>query len=217
MGTDHRGSEIGRLLFRQGQWTTPSCLATFTKVLKKDVQVEQEGSVLQIVFVIANLHWNGQIIPAVDLRPSSETWRQSMDALSSPQFNEVVLIEQCRPGTDKAHISLDDAEQLRQFIQAAFAQKFADHREIMIGIFEQMRGHHRGVDLHGAKFGHFEEGVVSPDPIGPVQDGPFRGELNQQGHHCHRQGQHRGQAKGHHDINHSFHAKTLRQPAAFLR
>jgi len=57
-----------------------------------------------------------------------------MHALLGTQFNQVVLIEQRRARPHKTHVADQNAPQLRQLVQAAFAQKAADGRQVSIRV-----------------------------------------------------------------------------------
>ena len=106
--------------------------------LGDDFQIKNKGTVLEVVFIKLHLNRDRQFIPAIDLRPPRQARRQArrqpMDSLVGPQLDQIVLIEQRGPGADKAQIPLDDAYQLRQFIQTGLAQHPPDTRHVSVGI-----------------------------------------------------------------------------------
>src|SRR5674476_1055802 len=92
-----------------------------------------------------------------------------MHALLGAPLNQVMLVEQGGPGADKTHIALDNAPQLRQFIQTALAQETANRGEITQRIAEQM-GRQRGrANLHTAKLWHLEYHIVTSHACRPIQ------------------------------------------------
>ena len=44
-----------------------------------------------------------------------------------------------------------------------------------------MSSNGRGIGVHGTKFGHPENCVIPANPIGPIKDGTFGGELYEDG------------------------------------
>ena len=58
--------------------------------------------------------------------------------------------------------------------------------------------------MHGTKFGHPENGVIPANPIGPIKDGTFGGELYEEGDKRDGQTTNPKCDKGHHDIKESF-------------
>lgn len=93
-----------------------------------------------------------------------------MHSLPGAEFDQVFLVEQGRAGTDDAHVTFQDAEQLGEFVEAGFAKELANGGEPAVGISQKMGGNSGGVDAHGAEFGHLEDDVVAPYPVGPVED-----------------------------------------------
>ena len=93
---------------------------------KKDLQVEEEGAVVEIIFVKVNLDGDGQFIPSVDLGPAGKTRGEDMYAFLGSQCDEVILVEQRRSRTDKAHVPFQYTDELRQLVEARFAEEFAD-------------------------------------------------------------------------------------------
>lgn len=103
---------------------------------KYDFKVQPEGLSFQIVDIQRHLLRNRQFITTIDLRPTGQTRHQFMNPAAGAQLNQVMLIEQGWPGTDKTHVALDDAPQLRQLIQTALAQETANGREINIRVHQ---------------------------------------------------------------------------------
>lgn len=74
-----------------------------------DFQIQPKGLAMQILNVQRNFFWYGQFIPPVDLRPACQTWHQFMHATLCTQFNQIILIEQCRSGPHKTHVTFENA------------------------------------------------------------------------------------------------------------
>ena len=74
-------------------------------------------------------HFIGQrnLIAAIDLRPPGQARQQGVNTLLGSQRNQIVLIEQCGPWADDAHIATQNIPQLGEFIQTAAPQETA-HR-----------------------------------------------------------------------------------------
>ena len=120
-------------------------------------QVKSKGSMLEIMFIKTDFYRNRQVVPAVYLRPAGDTRYEQVNALLSSHFYEVVLVKKCRSGADKAHVTLQDAEQLRQFVQAKSPQDTADSCYILLGRCQQVGGHRRRFNLHGPELRHRED------------------------------------------------------------
>ena len=141
------------------------------KCRKHYLQVERKGSMVEIILVKGDFYRDRQVVPAVYLRPAGDARHEQMNALASSQFDEVVLVEKRRPRPDKSHVPLQDAEQLRQFVQAVSPKDPADSCQVLIGGCQQVRGHRRCFNLHGPELRHPEEDIVPTDPDRPIQDG----------------------------------------------
>lgn len=137
---------------------------------ENDPEIEKKRALAQIVFVQGNLLWDRQFVAAVDLCPAGQTRQQSVDAALYAQGYEVVLIEKGRARADDAHLPFEDAPELRQFVEAGFAQEGADRRQIDLGVLQQMGRDRRRVGAHAAKFRHAEDLVFAADPIRPIED-----------------------------------------------
>ena len=61
-----------------------------------------------------------QFVSAVDLCPAGQPGEDLIGTVFITFRDQVILVPQCRTGTHDAHISLEDIEDLRKFIQAGF-------------------------------------------------------------------------------------------------
>ncbi len=134
---------------------------------------------VQVIFVVLNLHGYGEFVAAVDLGPAGNPGDQAMDSSLGPQIHQVKLVEQGRPRPNETHVSSQHAVKLRQLVQAEFPQHVADGRDPAFRIVEKMGGEGRSPLAHGPEFRHSEDGVVSADPVGPIYGLSFRAEPDQ--------------------------------------
>lgn len=173
-----------------------SCLSVFNTLTpdylqnrtENNLQIQGKRAVLQIPLIKPHLNRNRQFITAINLCPAGQAGGQAMHLFLSPQNDQIILIEKGRAGADDAHFAGEDAEQLGEFIEAGFAEELADRCQPLIGAAEEVGGDGGGVGPHGTELGHPEDGVVAPDPVGPVQDRPGRGQPNQKCDENHRNG-----------------------------
>ena len=128
---------------------------------------------VQIIFVVLNLHGYGKFVAAVDLGPAGNPGNQAMDSFLGPQIHQVRLVEQGRPRPYETHVAFQNAVKLRQLIQAEFPQHLADGRDVVFRIVEKMSGDGRSPRPHGPKFRHLEYGVFPPILSDQYMDGPL--------------------------------------------
>ena len=114
-------------------------LKNFKGGAAQDLQVKPQRAPLQIFRVKAHLLWNGQLIAAIDLRPTCQAWHQVAHAARGAQFNKVRLIKQRGARANETHVAFENAPQLRNFIKAGFAQQRADGRNVRRWFYKQMR------------------------------------------------------------------------------
>ncbi len=131
----------------------------------QDTRIAPERLVLQIPRIQRHFLRYGQLIAAIDLRPAGQAGAQGVDVGLGAQCDQVVLVVQRRARADPAHFAAQNVPELRQFIQAAAAQKTADGGEPLFGALQQMRGHFGRVDAHAAELGHAKQHVVAPDAV----------------------------------------------------
>ncbi|MNK90034.1 hypothetical protein D3C87_1100730 [compost metagenome] len=128
-----------------------------------------------------------------------------------PQIDQILLIEERWSGPHKTHVPDQDAPELRQFVETAFAQKRADRRQIHPGIGQQMRSYCRRTDTHATELGHLENAVIAADPIRPVESRPARGKAYCYRHDHDGQQQHAPRAQYQKQIKQTLHANILLQ------
>lgn len=135
----------------------------------EDFQIEAKTPFFEILLVESHLDRDGQIVTAVHLRPPGDSGLEPVNALLSPQGDEIVLVEQCGSRPDKAHVACQHAVQLGNLVQAELAQKLSDGGDPAFRVFQKMGGDGRGVRVHGPELGHQEEGIVATDSPGPMK------------------------------------------------
>ena len=127
----------------------------------KAANVHQQSHMICIIAVQPGFLCDLQFIPSVNLSPSGETGLNIVCSVSVSLFQQIILIPQCRSGTDHCHISPEDVYQLRQFVQACPAQPFPGFCKILIRILQQMGRHiMRCVHSHAPKFVQHEMALV---------------------------------------------------------
>jgi len=92
-----------------------------------------------------------------------------MHAAFGSQGDQVILIEKCRPWTDKAEVTTQDAPELRKLIQASAPQKPSDRCKKGGAVGEQMGCHLRSFKQHRPEFWHEENLVEATYAFRPVQ------------------------------------------------
>ena len=119
-------------------------------------KIKRKGSMVEIIFIEGDFYRNRQVVPAIYLGPTRDARYEHMNAFAGSQLDQIILVEKRRPGTDEAHIPLQDAEQLRQFVQAVFSENPTDSCQILIWRCQQVRGHSRCFDFHCPELRHPE-------------------------------------------------------------
>jgi len=84
---------------------------------KQGSQIKSQRPVFQIIFIEFNFDRNWKVIPAVNLCPARYPRYEFVDTLFRSQFNQIILVVQCRPGSYKAHVAFQHAKNLRHFVQ----------------------------------------------------------------------------------------------------
>jgi len=91
------------------------------------------------------------------------------------------ILWQIWPGTDQAHLTQHNVDQLRQLIQLPFAEKPAKSTYASILVpCEAWAPHLRD---HGAKLYEREENTMSADSLLAIEDRSGRGALHEQRNH----------------------------------
>ena len=129
----------------------------------------------------------GLTTPAVDLGPAGDSRFHSMTGIV---VLDGILIEQ-RPGlggervrsrSDDRHLTADNVQELRQFVEAGASQERTDARDAWIVAPCQLLGVGVGlIGVHGAEFQHLNQAVVEAVALLPEQYRAPAVELDQQG------------------------------------
>ena len=133
-----------------------------------DPDIEAERLAPEIFDLKPDLFGNRKLIPTIHLRPSRQTGYEVVDTVLGSQFRQIMLIEQCGTGPNKAHIASQNAPELGQLIKAGCAQERADRSLMTFGVRQQMGCNCRSPDTHRPEFRHLEDSVLPPDPIRPI-------------------------------------------------
>src|SRR5208337_2713341 len=94
-----------------------------------NLKVQQQAPVPDVVQVVFQTAANGRIsAQAIDLRPSGDSNLEPVPAVVLLDFTQEFLREMrpLGPGADNAHVTFQNVEKLRQFIEAAAPQQSAD-------------------------------------------------------------------------------------------
>ena len=108
-----------------------------------------------------------------------------------PRFNQVILVVERRARADDAHLAGQNVVNLRQFVQAGFAQECAAFGDIAVGVFQQVGGHIVGrIPAHGAELEDIK--VLFPPPYTALFEENRTGRitLDPDGNDPHGDGQH---------------------------
>lgn len=152
---------------------------------QQNTHIQRKRAVSQIILIEIDLDRYGKLISAVDLRPAGQSGSQHVHPLFRTQCDQIILVVQGGTRADKTHVSSEDAPELWQLIQAGCAQESADGGQPLVRVTKEMCRNRRGVGAHGAKLGHFEDGIVPADAVGPVENRAGRGQLDSQGNQQH--------------------------------
>ncbi len=153
---------------------------------------------VQLYFILM-----GEGAPSLNLSPSRKA-RLDFAASFLAVRPFIVLPGQQGPGTDQCHLSLQNVDQLRQFIQAVFAEEFSHLRNPRVGVVFGGKAiwigvrPHRSKFVEGKNFAVFSHAVLAKD--GRPGRRPADGQRDQ-GHQRRKDDQ--GRACGQ-DVDHSF-------------
>lgn len=141
----------------------------------------------------------------IDLRPAGEARTYPIGAVLVTLCNQVVLIPEGRAGTDDAHFSRQNAQNLRQLIDGQAPEPGAGPGDPFLGIRKQMGRHiGRGVGIHGSEFWHHKGFLVNANPLLPEQNRPRRIQLYNEGKQQHGNRQNQYPRKRQSEINQTF-------------
>lgn len=168
-------------------------------------QVEHETLTSQILGVIGNFQGNFQFIPSIYLGPACQPRLEGMDACFCAGCNQVILVEKGRARADEAHLTFEDAPELRKFVQAALSQEAANRCEMPGRIGQEMGGDNGGVGAHGSELRHQKDAVVLTDASRPINYGSGRGQTNGKGDDDHRDCQDEPTAQRNKNIDHALY------------
>lgn len=129
----------------------------------KNAQIEKKAPPFEVFGIQRDFVRNRQFIPAVYLRPAREPRWKRMYIPFRACGDQIILVEKRRARPDEAHIPLQDAPNLREFIQAGFAQEAADGGQVLYGIIEEMGRDNGRIYLHRSELRHPEQTITAAD------------------------------------------------------
>jgi hypothetical protein len=151
---------------------------------EQDFQVEQEGHVVDVGEVIAEFMLDGGVIEAVDLRQSGHAganrFAQAVGGNASGEFfgKEGAF----GTGSDEAHFTFENIDQLGEFIQMPAAQEApnaGDPGIVLTG--EDGSGLLFRIMVHRAEFVEGEFSAALSDPSLAIERGSSAGPADKQG------------------------------------
>ena len=89
--------------------------------IKKDVQVIPEGEVTFVAQVVAHPLAEGEVVAAVDLGQSRDARGQGHSFFPGRGGKDGHLLRNPRAGADETHVTQQDVDEFRQFIQGSAA------------------------------------------------------------------------------------------------
>ncbi len=102
------------------------------------------------------------------------------------KFNQSFLIPEGWARADEAHLSHENVEDLWEFVEAEFAENFADFGDVLFGVCQFVGREVGGVDFHGAEFEDIEVGFVFAETFLFEEDGSRVGDEDDEGDEEHR-------------------------------
>lgn len=100
----------------------PAGPESLTEGHEEDSQVENKAPARGVLGVQLDLSRDGDFVASIDLGPAGDAWPQPVYAGLGAKRDEVVLIVKGGPGTDEAHLTGKDAEELGKLIKARASQ-----------------------------------------------------------------------------------------------
>lgn len=141
-----------------------------------DFQIEAKRLRSRVLGVVTYFHKNIQFVAAIDLRPTGDSRNQAVHSVPRAQRDQIVLIKKRGPGTDQTQVSLTDAGELGQLVEAGAAQPASNGSQIALRLLQKMSCKLRGMRAHGAEFRHLEKTIISAHAFGPMECGTRRSE-----------------------------------------
>src|SRR5579872_182404 len=159
-----------------------------------DREITPEAPVLDVLMVETDSGAVIDVVAAADLPGAGKSW-------PGPQVMADILAvfrhlgRDNRTGADKAHLALQDVQQLWELVDAGFAHGMTERRNTRVALeLLRLRPFPGGIavrcemalkrfvriDHHGAKFEAIEWGPVQPDTAVTVKDWAAIGELDRQ-------------------------------------
>ena len=138
---------------------------------EETLEVHQERDMFCIVAVQFCLAADFQFIPAVDLGPAGQPRQDIVGPVLIPFRNQIFLVVQGRPRADDTHVTFEDIDQLRQFIQTGFPQEPAGFGYKPLRICQQVRRHiFRGIGIHRPELQDIELCFMNTDTALPEKN-----------------------------------------------
>jgi len=140
--------------------------------LKKDFEIEPQRPVVDILQVHLHPFLKLHPVAAAHLPDTCQT-RLQTEASALPHLIQLHFDRQRGPGTNDTHIPFEDVDQLRDFIDAEFAENTPDfrdprivfhleHRAVHLVHFLQFPPFHLRPDVHRAELVQRESSAVEP-------------------------------------------------------
>jgi hypothetical protein len=141
---------------------------------EKDAKIKPERPALDVVEVVLDtLAERSATSPSVDLGPASHAHRYGVpQVVVGHGFLEMLNENRTlRPRPDKAHLSQQDINQLRKFIDARLPQPSPDARATVVVIRGPDRPRHSlGITPHAPKLQHPEQMTTPPNPLLSIEN-----------------------------------------------
>lgn len=98
-------------------------LDDFIEGIKKNSQIKPEGEVAPVAQIVAHPLAEGEVVAAMDLGQAGDARPQGHSFSLCGEGKGVHLFGNPGTGTDEAHVSQQDVDEFRQFIQGGAAQQ----------------------------------------------------------------------------------------------
>ena len=140
--------------------------------MKKDGDIHQHGPILDVIKVILNRLMNCELTICTQLPKTGDAlWHRE-----AGRFPRAILFSDkghLWSGSDERHVSLKDIDELRDLVEACFAQEAPDAGNAGICLFIWRPGVLRCIHLHAAEFENLKRLSIFADASLAKEDGAF--------------------------------------------
>ena len=179
--------------------------------VEDDLEVELDGAFCDVDEVKLQLVFGDGVVFAVDLGVAGEAGFYLEAKAVFRKLAEVLLHDFRALGawTDDRHVTLQNIDELREFIDADFSDDAADLRDSVVVHRRELRTALLCVDAHRAELDDVEGAAIFGEPLLTIKHGAVIFEADCCRSHKEDRRQHDEAEAGDHDVAHSFHNRVI--------